>query len=108
MITSVPTEIIQLGLDHQDYNNIARNINRILNMPENWDSILERAKKELSNEVTEIALKIPLAMAYDREFFKITGYPYSNGPPVQGCFITSLADYLLRNKEKLQLSSSKI
>jgi|TARA_B100001971_G_C18056776_1_gene465744 hypothetical protein len=103
MITSIPAEISQLGLNLEDYVNIAKNITRILNMPKNkWQNILDRANLELSPKLRTIALPLVTSMAYDRGFFKEAGFPYSNGPPVQGCFITALSDYLLRNKEQIE------
>ena len=103
MITSVPIGIIQLGLGFEDYSKIAKNINRILNIPESkWQKILNRANSELSPKTREIGLRLNSDMAYDREFFTEADLPYHEGPPIPGCFITSLADYLLRNKEKLK------
>ena len=102
-ITSIPIGIAELGLDPDDYANIARNVNRILNMPQNkWQNILDRANKELSSKVKTIAHPVIQDMAYDREFFKEAGFPYHKGPPVQGCFTTAFADYLLRNKDKIE------
>ena len=106
MINSVPIEIIQLGLDHKDYEGIAKNIKRILNMSVNkWDSILKRAELELSEDIQKIACPLSRQMCYDREFFSEAGIPYSEGPPKQGCFTTSIADYLLRHKEKINLNN---
>jgi len=41
-------------------------------------------------------------MTYDREFFAEANLKYSKGPPIQGCFVTALADYLLRKKDVIE------
>ena len=94
----LPLKITKLGLNHKDYANIAKNVNRILNMPnDKWQNILNRANNELSSKLRTIAHPIIKSMAYDREFFKKANLCYSNGPLIQEGFITALADYLLRN-----------
>ena len=101
-MNSVPVEIAQLGLGADDYSEIARNVERVLNMNrDSWNRILDRANSELSDEVLNVAVRLPRAMAYDREFFREAGLEYWKGPPVQGCFVTSVADYLLRNQDRL-------
>ena len=96
-MNSVPTEIIQLGLGFDDYDRIAKNVKRVLDMQSAWGRILDRANSELSDEVSAIGTKLPLAMASDREFFEVAGLPYADGIPEQGCFTVAVADYLLRN-----------
>lgn len=101
-MNSVPIGIARLGLGVDDYVAIARNVNRVLDMPEcSWQRILDRANSDLSKEVVAIATQLPLSMANDREFFREAGLPYGPGVPVQGCFITAVADYLLRNQDKI-------
>ncbi|MFH1522071.1 MAG: hypothetical protein ABIF18_03865 [archaeon] len=102
-MNSVPIEIMQLGLDISDYIAIGTNVKRVLNMKENWDSILKRANSELPKKVLDISTKLPGVMAEDKEFFKEANLNYANGVPVQGCFTVAVADYLLRNRDKIRV-----
>jgi|APSaa5957512576_1039674.scaffolds.fasta_scaffold170261_1 hypothetical protein len=105
MITSIPIELSRLNLGAEDYKKIARNVNRILKMSEEvWKRILNRANSELSLEVRTIAHPIVEHMANDREFYNEANLNYPNGPPKQGCFVTALADYLLRNQDKIKIT----
>ncbi len=99
---SVPIEIMQLGFDFDDYSGIARNIKRVLNMQQNWNSILDRANSELLEWSINIGTRLSLSMAYDKEFFREAGLEYSAGIPVQGCFSVGVADYMLRNQDRLK------
>ena len=101
-MNSVPIEIAQLGMGVDDYISIAKNVKRVLSMSRNLcQRILDRATSDLSKDVTVIATRLPMAMANDREFFREAGLPYGPGVPKQGCFKISVADYLLRNLDKI-------
>ena len=103
MMNSVPIEVAKLGLDCRDYyDGISKNVNRVLNMRDKWESIIKRANLELPKWVRDIGTKLPKAMSYDRRFFRAAGLDYSLGPPVQGCFTVAVADYLLRNQNRLK------
>ena len=101
---SVPVEIVRLGLGVDDYVAMARNVRRILNVDKTaWEKILDRANEEFSDEARVTAMGLSVAMCYDREFFREAGFKYANGPPVSGCFITAIADYLLRNQNRIMV-----
>jgi hypothetical protein len=105
-MNSIPVQIKQLGLGFNDYVAIAHNVRRMINIGGNArQRILDRANSDLSTEVTKIATELPMAMAEDREFFEEAELPYGPGIPVQGCFVTSVADYLLRHRDKLHITS---
>ena len=99
-ITSIPKLVSDLGMNFQDYENIAKNIKRMsLISSEARQRILDRANKNLSAELRKKAFPLIEQMAYDRQVFKIAGLKYSNGPPEgKGLFVTAIADYLLKNK----------
>jgi hypothetical protein len=99
---SVPVEIVRLGLGIDDYVVMVRNVKRVLNISEDGRKrILSRADKELSDEVRMIAITLSEGMCHDGEFFREAGFKYANGPPARDCFITSVADYLLRNRDRI-------
>jgi hypothetical protein len=102
MITSIPIELSKLGLEVEDYRGIARNVNRILTMPRSkWERILRRINSELSVEVRTKAKPLVEIIANDREFYKEANLPYHEDTP-QGCITVALADYLLRNQDKIK------
>ncbi|MCK4650105.1 hypothetical protein KAT36_02630 [Candidatus Pacearchaeota archaeon] len=105
-MNSIPIEVVRLGFDFDDYVGIARNVQRVLNMQQNWDSILERANSELPEWASDIGTMLPMTMGYDREFFREAGLDYAEGIPVQGCFTVAVADYMLRNRGRLELTST--
>lgn len=107
MITSIPLEAYLLGLNIQDYKNIARNVNRILLIAEDkLQKILEKAQKELPLKINTIARSLIESMAYDKEFYQAAKIDDSKGPPIPGCFTIALVDYLLRNKHKIKIPNS--
>ena len=95
-MNSVPLEIIELDMDFSDYAEIARNVGRVREMRDSWDEIFSRANKEIPKEVSDIALKLPTAMAYDREFCGWAGVSYVDGDTFG--FTVAVADYLLRRR----------
>jgi len=99
----MPVGFAKLGFGVDDYADLARNVGRILRMQDRWDSILNRANVELSDEVLAIAKGLPDSMCNDREFFGEAGLNYGLGIPVRGCFVTALSDYLLRNKGRIRV-----
>ncbi len=99
---SVPIEIIQLGLGFKDYSEMARNVGRVLNMRDKWGEIFDRANSELPEWVSAIAVRLPMAMGYDRDFFEEAGLNYAKGTPVHGCLSAATADYLVRHIDKLK------
>lgn len=103
-MNSIPVGIVELGFGFDDYSGMARNVRRVLNMRRSWDSILKGANSELSEWSREIGSRLPLDMAHDREFFREAGLKYSSGIPIQGCFSVAVADYMLRNRDRLELS----
>lgn len=102
---SAPIQIIQLGLEIDAYSEMARNVGRMLNTSRDArQRILERANSDLSAKVKRIATQLPMAMAHDREFFKEAGLDYCSKSPGEGCLTVSVADYLLRNRDKINLN----
>jgi|TARA_B100002003_G_C14137823_1_gene547286 hypothetical protein len=103
---SAPVQIKQIGLEIDDYVAMAHNVKRMISIGgEARERILDEANSELSAEVTKIATELPREMMYDREFFEEAELSYGDGIPVQGCFTTSVADYLLRNRGRLHVDS---
>jgi len=104
MISSIPKSAQELGFSFQDYEKLAKNLTRILNMPqEKWQNILDEANKTFPERIKRLGIKLICDICYDREFFRESGYLYHEGSPIQGCLTTNLADYLLRNQDKIKI-----
>lgn len=97
-----PSQIKQLGLCADDYVSIAHNLGKVVEMSENQrQDIFDRANSDLSKEVIKIVMELPLEMMNNRDFCREAGLDYAKGIPVQGCFTAAVADYILRNQEKV-------
>jgi len=93
---SIPLSAVELGLNFKDYEELARNVGRMANIPLSGRiRILERAEKILlPNKNYE---KLIMDIAYDPKVFKIAGIEYYKGPPKgEKLFISALVDFLMR------------
>lgn len=99
-IESIPVSASELGIGFEGYNELARNISRMISIiPEQRQKILERADKELPGNIISKANGLVMDLANDRKVYEIAGLPYHRGPPEgQNLFITAVADYLLRTR----------
>ncbi len=99
-VNSIPLVAVELEIDFQGYEDIAKNISRMKNIPKSKrENILARANKKISKDIRKKVNKLLEFMAYDKEVYRIAEIPYHLGPPKdEGLFITAIADYLLNKK----------
>ena len=109
MIESIPLSALELGIDHERYEELARNIGRMrLINPEKRQRILEDANEKLPKDIFSKAQRLITDLSYDRGVFKIAEIPYHKGPPVgENLFTTAVADYLLRERPFESKTSSE-
>ncbi|MCH7850539.1 MAG: hypothetical protein IH845_02745 [Nanoarchaeota archaeon] len=102
---SIPLGLIQIGLNAKDYESIAKNVQRTLAISSDGrKDILERLVSEIPEDVLKIATDIYRGMFYDKKFYSVAGLNYNEDTPGEGCFKVAFADYLLRNKDRLQIN----
>ena len=95
---SIPKSALNLMLGFKEYEEIARNINRIsLISMESRKEILRKGDETFSHGLIERIFRLQEDMAYDREVYRLAGLDYSRGPPEgEQLFISGIVDYLVR------------
>ena len=100
MMESIPLSALELGIDFEGYDDLAQNIRRMrfLSLRER-QRILERADKELPENIISRANELREDLSNDKNVYEISGIPYHKGPPEgQKNFTTAIFDYLLRTR----------
>jgi hypothetical protein len=104
MLTSIPVTALELGIDFQGYEELARNIARMNCISERArQERINQANTELSERTKVLALQLIQEMAEDREVYQFAELKYWRGPPEgKALFSSAVADYLLRHKQLLE------
>ena len=99
---TIPSVALELGIDFNTYDKVARNIIRMNSISGRVrQEIIDRANTELSERTKVLALQLIQEMAEDRGVYELAELEYWRGPPEgKALFSSAVADYLLRHNRK--------
>lgn len=97
---SIPLSLVELGWTIKDYNDVAKNVGRVKNLPKSQvEEILGEADEKIPIKTALKMIQFRNDSNYDRNFCKIAGINYSNITQEDQTIIkAAIAEYALRVK----------